>query len=138
MNNLSRLLYVSTAADAVTDDDLRQILESSRSNNSKAGITGVLCGSGSHFIQVLEGPENDLIQLYSRIIDDPRHYDCVLIGIAPVAERMFQQWAMGYLKSSASEVRFNRTELLGYRMHRYDGDELVRSMQRFLKRLKTA
>ena len=136
MKNLSRLLYVSTAADSVTEEDLRHILESSRSHNARAGITGVLCGSARHFIQVLEGPENNLIQLYARIIDDPRHYDCVLIGIAPVVERMFQQWAMGYLRRSTAEIQIDKNELLSFRMYRYDGDELVRSMQRFLKRLQ--
>lgn len=138
MKNLSRLLYVSTAADSVTEEDLRHILESSRSHNARAGITGVLCASARHFIQVLEGPENNLIQLYGKILDDPRHYDCVLIGIAPVVERMFQQWAMGYLRRSTDEIQIDKTELLSYRMYRYDGDELVRSMQRFLKRLQPA
>jgi len=138
MDNLSRLLYVSTAANIVTDDDLRQILESSRSNNEKQGITGVLCASGKHFVQVLEGDGNTLIRLYGKILEDKRHHNCILIGLAPIAEKIFNQWSMGYIPKSQEAIQIEREELLNYRLLKEDDGELVRIMKRFLDRLKPA
>ena len=77
---------------------LERILVQSRSNNQKQQITGVLCAGGGHFVKVIEGKECNLIRLYSKIIDDPRHHDCAIIGIAPIDERMFDKWSMGYIE----------------------------------------
>lgn len=136
MNDLSRLLYVSKSVNIINHFDLSQILESSRQNNAEAGITGVLCGSKSHFVQLLEGPENNLIQLYSKIIDDRRHRDCVLIGIVPISSRMFNKWSMGYIERNAEEITIEKEELLNYRLNRTDDGELIKIMQRFLNLLK--
>jgi hypothetical protein len=132
MRELSRLLYLSSSSEMLSEDHLREILDQSRKNNEKLGITGVLCVGGGHFIQVLEGNECDLIRLYSRIIDDPRHHDSVLIGIAPIRARMFQQWSMGYIQKSLEAMSDRRAQLFEYRSRHDQGDELVRIMQRFL------
>lgn len=137
MEHLSRLLYVSTAKSVVTEDDLQQILESSRKYNREHNITGVLCGSGRHFIQVLEGAESNLIRLYAKILDDPRHH-CMLIGLAPIAGKMFAEWSMGYIQHSQEDIHIEWQELLKYRLHHDDDGELVRIMKRFLNRLKPA
>lgn len=136
MHQLSRLLYLSSGSENLSADQLRQILDQSRKNNEKKDITGVLCAGGGHFIQVLEGIESDLIRLYSKIIDDPRHHDAALIGIAPIDSRMFQQWSMGYIQKSAEAMYLRRSQLLDCRSHPDRGDELVRIMQRFLSMLK--
>lgn len=138
MENLSRLLYVSTAANIVTDHDLHQILESSRKNNEKHGVTGVLCTSGKYFVQVLEGDGNALIRLYGKILEDQRHHSCILIGLAPIAARIFNQWSMGYIQKSQEDIQIEREELLKYRLQKDDDGDLVRIMKRFLERLKPA
>lgn len=136
MKDLSQLLYVSTAVDLIAHHDLYQILESSRENNARMDITGVLCSSGSHFIQLLEGPENSIVRLYAKILDDCRHRDCVLIGIAPVAARSFAKWAMGYIPQQDGEIRLDREELMRARILRTEEGELIHAMQKFLRRLK--
>ncbi|GBG12621.1 uncharacterized protein NMK_0152 [Novimethylophilus kurashikiensis] len=138
MQNLSRLLYVSTAANLVTEADLFQILETSRTNNHEVGITGVLCGSGRHFIQVLEGHEHDLMRMYVKIIDDPRHRDCFLIGLVPIAQRMFEQWSMGYIQQSHEDILLEQQELMSCRPYKDEDGELIRIMKRILNRLKPA
>ncbi|MBX9638392.1 MAG: BLUF domain-containing protein [Mycobacteriaceae bacterium] len=134
-SNLSRILYVSTASKTVTQSDLQDILESSRRNNEKNHITGVMCASYSHFVQILEGPESNLIRLYAKIIDDPRHYDCILIGISPIFARTFIEWSMGYIEKTDAEISFDRHDLLKYR-ERNDSDELIRIMRELISRLK--
>lgn len=135
MQELSRLMYVSSSY-MVSDELLKKILDQSRANNEKQLITGVLCAGGGHFVQILEGKEPDLIRLYSKILDDPRHHDCAIIGIAPIAERMFDQWSMGYVEKSAEYMNLRRKQLLDYRLHQYQGDLIVNALKAFLNMLK--
>lgn len=103
----------------------------------QADITGVLCSSGHHFVQLLEGPENNLVRLYSRILDDPRHRECVLIGMTPIATRMFDKWSMGYINRSEGDILIEREELLRCRLQSAE-NALVDAMKQFLDRLKSA
>ena len=52
---LVRLLYASRAAVPLTTPIVDSIMEQSRENNPRQGITGLLCFSDDIFIQVLEG-----------------------------------------------------------------------------------
>lgn len=132
MTQLIRALYLSRARPGLDENDIRRILEVSRANNAALGITGVLCGGRNDFIQVLEGPETNLIKLYSRILDDPRHSDCTLLSIAPIETRMFNDWSMGYVrneKDSADNCRL----LLSYRLTNDCREQIVETMKLFLK-----
>lgn len=135
MSELSRLMYVSSSY-MLSDDLLKKILEQSRSNNEKKQITGVLCAGGGHFVQVLEGKEPDLIRLYSKILDDPRHHDCAIIGLAPIDERMFDKWSMGFIEKSSEDVALRRLQLLDYRLHQYQGDVIMSALKAFLSMLR--
>lgn len=136
MQELCRLMYLSSGSHKLSDVELQEILEQSRSNNKKLGITGVLCVGGGHFVQVLEGQECNLIRLYSKIIDDSRHHDCVIIGIAPINERMFDKWSMGFVEKSSEDMALRRFQLLDYRLHQYQGDVIVSALKAFLNMLK--
>lgn len=136
MQQLSNLLYISSGPEKLSNQELVQLLEQSRMNNQLNNITGVLCAGGGHFIQVLEGDERDLIKLYAKILDDPRHHDVALIGIAPISARMFKDWSMAYIEKSAVAMHLRRDQLLSYRNHHGHGVELVRVMQRLLEMLK--
>jgi hypothetical protein len=46
---------------------IRQILETSRRNNARDGLSGLLLLGGRRFLQVLEGPKDALDQAYARI-----------------------------------------------------------------------
>ena len=70
---LVRCLYASRAAAPLTPAVMDSILEQSRRNNQKSGITGMLCMSDDVFIQVLEGGRDAVCELYSNIVKDTRH-----------------------------------------------------------------
>lgn len=40
-------------------------------------VTGILLFNGSHFFQLLEGPEEQVKMIYRAICQDPRHYNIV-------------------------------------------------------------
>jgi hypothetical protein len=92
---LVRLLYASRAAEAVTQDLIEAILQSSRKHNPVLGITGVLCYGGDVYMQVLEGGREAVNELYTKIVRDERHRDIALLHYQEVGERKFAGWTMG-------------------------------------------
>jgi Sensors of blue-light using FAD len=107
---LVRLMYASRAADTVRPETLSAILKKSTQNNPGVGVTGVLCFSGSIFLQVLEGGRLHVSKLYNRIAQDPRHTDVVLLSYDEIEERSFAGWSMGQVNMS----RLNPALLLKY------------------------
>ncbi len=110
---LVRLLYVSRfnadSAPSVVD----AIIKQSRQHNPAHGITGVLCHTGTMFIQILEGGRDAINKLYNRINCDDRHYDVMLLDYAEISERRFAEWTMGRVNLD----KVNASMLLKYSEH---------------------
>jgi hypothetical protein len=103
VNKMIRLLYMSQAAHGITSEDVREIFQLAQHKNPEFGITGVLLHGGGMFMQVLEGSEQSVIQLYLNILKDSRHSHCHILVVTPMQERMFQDWAMGVIKTERDE-----------------------------------
>lgn len=95
-DSLFLLVYESRAADTTRAADLQSILDEARCHNAEVGITGLLLYAHRQFIQVLEGPEAAVRELYASIRDDPRHTDVTTLLTTTVAERSFPGWQMGF------------------------------------------
>jgi len=89
-------VYVSRSSYPFTDDDLANLLMTSRSNNARLGITGMLLHREGRFIQVLEGPEEAVRERLAVIARDPRHTAVHTIVDERVEDRLFPAWTMGY------------------------------------------
>ena len=107
---LVRLMYASRATETVRPETLTAILRKSTQNNPLVGVTGVLCFSGTVFVQVLEGGRQQVSKLYNRISQDPRHTDVVLLSYEEIDERSFAGWSMGQVNMN----RLNPALLLKY------------------------
>ncbi len=107
---LVRLMYASRAVPAIDQEELLAILKTSKANNTKLGVTGVLCLSGGIFMQALEGGRSAVSALYNRIAADTRHSDVVLLNYEEIAERRFAGWSMGQVNMA----RLNPALLLKY------------------------
>jgi hypothetical protein len=70
---MRQLLYVSNAARDIAPRALDAILSASRANNVLLGITGLLLHIDGGFLQILEGDERAVRELYARIAADRRH-----------------------------------------------------------------
>ncbi len=92
---LVRLLYASRAAAPLTTAMVDSIMEQSRENNPRHGITGLLCFSGDIFIQVLEGGRDAVCELFNTIVRDERHLNVRILIYQEIAERRFGGWTMG-------------------------------------------
>ncbi|MEM6823023.1 MAG: BLUF domain-containing protein [Verrucomicrobiota bacterium] len=91
------LVYSSRANYLFAENELIDLLKKARQFNSVHGITGMLLYHNESFLQVLEGEEKAVFDLYeTRIKEDDRHSQVELIADAPVQERVFDEWLMGF------------------------------------------
>ena len=73
MPALFQVFYVSRATAAFDTAEVQSILQASRRQNCRLGVTGCLLFSGHCFAQVLEGRQAVVGALTRRIAADPRH-----------------------------------------------------------------
>lgn len=92
-----RLVYASRATDDMQTNDIVNILETAKRNNSKLGVTGMLVFNSTYFLQCLEGPRIAVNHIYQKIASDNRHAQPVLLDYREISERHFFHWSMGYV-----------------------------------------
>ncbi len=113
------LVYVSAASQPFSQAELDAVLEKSRHNNLRDGITGMLLYRDGDFLQVLEGPEPAVRATYARINRDRRHGGFILLDENHVEQRAFSDWALGFRRVSTADQPegfvdfFNRRLALG-------------------------
>lgn len=90
------LIYISSSNGLLTKGQLDNILEGSRRNNAAMGITGMLLYYGGNIIQLLEGEEEKVKQLYQVIAQDERHKGIIKLLDGYSEERIFPDWSMGF------------------------------------------
>lgn len=93
---MKRLIYCSQASYDIDPDELVALLEISRRNNARAGLSGMLLYSSQSFLQVLEGEPGALAATYARIGADEQHANLRLLLDADVAAPLFPDWTMGF------------------------------------------
>jgi Sensors of blue-light using FAD len=93
---VKRIIYCSQATSDVTPEELVALLESSRVNNERFGLSGMLLYSSQSFLQVLEGEQSALEATYGRILADDRHNNLRMLMNADVPAPMFPDWTMGF------------------------------------------
>ena len=124
-----QLVYVSRAVTDMDTEMLDEILGSARKNNGAQNITGMLLHHDGSFIQVLEGERSAVEALFEKIGDDPRHEQTNVVLRTEVEERAFEQWSMGYRRTTdLSEVPegFHHFLQSGYRRQTDADDDAAR------------
>ena len=89
-----QLVYISTARGVVSAAHLQNVLATSRRNNGRDGITGLLFFDGTRFLQALEGEPARVKAAFERIKSDGRHFAVVTLSSREIEEREFGPWAM--------------------------------------------
>ena len=95
---LVSLIYTSEMTGSM---DFMDILEVSRANNERDGITGVLLFCNNNVVQCLEGSREAVNKTYARIVQDKRHQNPLLIDYRMLSTRLFSNWSMGYVPESS-------------------------------------
>lgn len=79
----------------MTIEVLREIAHESVARNRERDVTGVMLVQGGRILQVLEGPEDAVRDLYATITRDTRHGGCTVLLTRHCRSRTFPNWQMG-------------------------------------------
>lgn len=74
---LTTIIYRSHLSEDVSVSILPDMVEKASLLNVRHQVTGILLFNGSHFFQILEGPEEGVLAIYDRICADTRHNNVV-------------------------------------------------------------
>jgi hypothetical protein len=73
VSDLTAVVYVSSAVDQLSDDNINYLLAKARERNLEHNITCLLLLIGGNFMQYIEGPADELELIYKIIQEDPMH-----------------------------------------------------------------
>lgn len=90
------LIYCSVAHDDISSKDIQDILMTSRKFNDANKVTGCLLYHDFEFVQILEGDQKIVQDLYANIKRDNRHSVVTLLSEGKKNERTFPGWSMAY------------------------------------------
>lgn len=94
---ISRSTFVPAEATNGIEPNVARILMKSRTNNRNKGLVGVLYFGDGCFFQCLEGDEQTVNTLYTKLLEDPRHKDLKLLSRKMITKLSFPDWAMKYV-----------------------------------------
>ena len=93
---MRQLAYFSTASGHQDAIVVSAILATSREQNRRHGISGLLVAGGHRYLQVIEGPSAAIGTLIDNICRDPRHLSVNILYDQSVTQRSFEGWSMAY------------------------------------------
>ena len=100
-----QISYISKATKAMSQDDLEEILRTSRENNARLGITGMLLYGNKTFVQILEGEEKAVNELVEKIKQDSRHADFQVLKKKTIDRREYADWSMDFKRVSGEDFQ---------------------------------
>ncbi len=90
------ITYMSDYCGSEIKADLAHILSSSRKNNNKRAISGILLVDNHVFMQVLEGPKSLVTGCFEQITQDCRHQNVLCVREELISIRTFADWSMAF------------------------------------------
>jgi len=107
---MKQIIYISSAVRKMDDDELLDILKTSRDNNKKNDISGMLLYDNGSFIQILEGEDSLIDTIFNNIQNDERHNNIMVMQNRDIDSREFAEWSMGFENIS----KIDKTKIDGY------------------------
>ncbi|MEM7765356.1 MAG: BLUF domain-containing protein [Pseudomonadota bacterium] len=108
---------------------IRQIADVSTRENKQHQITGLLTYKSGFYLQVIEGPEHAVNQLFANICEDQRHTNIQPLLVTTAKARFFSTWRMRLMNGIRTDQQFARfvahfkEPLLALPEHQQDGLE---------------
>lgn len=101
---LCSIAYCSEAAAGLTVDQLNALVRDAMYHNRLGGVTGVLLCDGIRFLQYMEGPEEGIDFVYSRVLNSRRHSNLVELARGQGSIRRFPYWSMHWIPVEQHEL----------------------------------
>lgn len=93
--SLHQIIYTSQASEQFNKRNLLDLLHTSRGYNTIDNISGLLMHRNGYFLQIIEGEQDVVENLFQRLSNDTRHKNIKMILNRTVESRLFSNWAMG-------------------------------------------
>ena len=103
--SLSAVGYVSEAIVPWERDTIDAMVSRASAFNLQAGVTGVLFFDGNRYLQYIEGPDDGVDIVFSRIKSSALHRDLMELASGPIGRRMLPYWSMRWLLAGPSPMR---------------------------------
>jgi len=97
--------YMSSQSRVMSKKSIEEFLFQVREKNKLLTITGVLLLIQGKFVQYIEGPEEEITDVYKSISNDQRHTDLILLDSGDLEERQFKDWSMAYKEVSDKQIK---------------------------------
>ena len=108
---LTTLIYRSHLCKDVSYLQLEEMVAAANLKNNHNDVTGILLFNGTHFFQLLEGPEEQVQAIYQDICADTRHYNLVEL-----------------LCDYAPARRFGKSGMEIFDLRRYERDDVLQTV----------
>ena len=93
---LRQLAFASHARAGLRASETSEVIATSRSNNARDGITGVMLYTGESFVQIVEGPDAVVARLWRRLLLDDRHRGPTTL-FDQTGAPWYHDWRAGYV-----------------------------------------
>ncbi|AII50564.1 BLUF domain-containing protein [Hymenobacter sp. APR13] len=93
---MHHIIYISSATQSMSDDELTMLLTQCRRNNEQLQITGALVYGGGQFMQIMEGDKATVQALYDKVEADARHTGVMKLADKDIPYRSFGNWSMAF------------------------------------------
>ena len=90
------LVYVSRATENFSLGQLADMMMTFQAKNLRVNVTGLLLYKDGNFMQLLEGEQHVVLELYGKIRRDSRHTNVITLIDEPMAAQTFPDWSMGF------------------------------------------
>jgi hypothetical protein len=101
---IRQIVYSSAATYPLSSHELADILLIARAKNEGDQTTGMLLYRRGHFLQVLEGPDERLSALLTKLLKDPRHRQVQVLLDGRITARAFGTSSMAFQDISGIEA----------------------------------
>ena len=95
-----QIIYASASTKPFTHKELVELLKVAREKNMALDVTGMLLYHAGSFLQVLEGPDENVEAIYAKVQKDSRHTNFLLLARETIEERAFEHWSMGFVDTT--------------------------------------
>ena len=104
-----QLIFTCALAKSMSHDRLTSFAQDTLDQSREHGISGVtFCKDGS-ILQILEGEQDKVIELYTSVVKDAHITNPLILIKRELPEGEFSNWSMGYKNAPQRDGIFNLT-----------------------------
>ncbi|MDB5012516.1 MAG: hypothetical protein JWQ25_718 [Daejeonella sp.] len=90
------IIFVSSATENFSSDELLQLLEPMRENRQLNNLSGLVVYAYGNTLSLIEGDKEDVEKEYKLLKSYPAHHDIIKLYDKPIAQRYFENYSLAF------------------------------------------